>query len=129
MLLSTQSSIFFKPLFLTANSSFFLISQFSNKKKTCEHHQCKAMCAESFNSIVVRQHALFCFFMFLACDQPGCQCDPHAVVSRNFNWFEHEQNLNDKLFCNVHRMDKNAFCKLLDAMLPNCGGSTNFPID
>ena len=77
------------------------------------------MYGENVNPIVVQQYTLLClFFLFLVSTQRGCMYDPYTIVYEIFNWQEFEESLDKDLFYNVHRMDKQAFYRLLDDILP-----------
>ena len=72
------------------------------------------------NQIVVKQCFLCCllFFCFLSSSQ-ALQRNPYAVVRESFQWSNFERSLDDELFYNVHRMDKNCFYRLLDEIMPS----------
>ena len=72
------------------------------------------------NQIVVKQHFLHCllFFCFLSSSQ-ALSRDPCTVVKETFQWSNFERSLDDELFYNVHRMDKNSFYRLLNEILPS----------
>ena len=72
------------------------------------------------NQIVVKQYFLYCllFFCFLSSSQ-ALQRNPYTVVRESFQWSNFERSLDDELFYNVHRMDKNSFCRLLNEIMPS----------
>ena len=71
------------------------------------------------NPIVIRQYFLFCLvFLFIASTTARNEYASHVKENDRFNWVEFESSLDDQLFCNVHRMDKNSFYQLLSDIMP-----------
>ena len=83
---------------------------------------------QSCNQLISKQWFLCClvFFLFFSSSK-ALSREPCTVAREIFHWSNFEKILDDELFCNAHRMEKNSFCRLLNEIVPSLKSKCKTP--
>ena len=99
----------------------FPINWCNTGKREKEWHKIALVPMEGqfFNRIVVNQCFLHCLFFCFSSSSTGLSRDPCTVAKETFQWSNCEIRLDDELFHNAHRIDRNNIYRLLSEIMPS----------